>query len=908
MGLLADQGSSSMSDRDRPTRPSEPSTPVQARANRAGAGPTTRSLQTRKLADLPQGAVAEAPATQDVQLKSGHDEQRQYFDDPFGLGPSSYPPPPPPDEVPFVQRKESGTDDPSSGVHELAVSGTSGPAQSLPFLDQIQASFGAHDVAGVQAHTGEEARAASAGMGAAAFATGNHVAFGEAPDLHTAAHEAAHVVQQRAGVQLKGGVGVAGDDYERNADDAAAAVVRGDSAAPILDQYTSVSASAKWLHGGPVQKRDAAVPAKQHPNLLAPKKIEFNEVQVGDRAREERTLWNDSEGEIRIASASIGRDRDQKMFRIEAAPTRVMPTTNPSAEASGRLVVDFQPTSADLETDVLHLHLAPSPGEPVSHIVPIVLVGRGRTAGSAAAQDPSLAPDAKAPNDEPPLDLNAGRRDRNPDQCRPLAAGDLCGPNELGQGSIKELRATRIHNPGTAGEFRDPVATTLYPKDELELEIEIAGKPAGELSGWLRGTAGMLNVKSTTVQGQTIKIVAQAVRPGKAIGHLEVFQGGDVIVRTALRPIDIVPADNDGAENGSERVKTTDIDSAIKQISLTARSVLVAQTEGVHAAKAQLLSQLKKPTVPWHAELLAIGAEAALAFMTAGIGNRLGRALVAWKVGFRDLDLGKIPVFDLESAFGTGMREGLKGLARSNIVSGSEGHDDGTTVAESWAIDLFCEAQILALTKAQISLEGDLNNGAKSYKDLEAQQAGLGLSAAEAHRHALASTKDEATSDARHATALEWFKVLSQSTHGTVDEGKGAPGTDLGNAGRGHLDVHIAVDPAGGAPRATSMAIGGIANRAPSWLHGRIRDLGLPFVVHLGNMKIKKNEGGQVWIETLGTLAVLGGDLSLPFERLLYQRGTGRTDWIGEAEFRAGVDAGAERLLSEVEVMEVMIP
>lgn len=33
--------------------------------------------------------------------------------------------------------------------------------------------------------------------GAEAFATGNHVAFASSPSLHTAAHEAAHVVQQR---------------------------------------------------------------------------------------------------------------------------------------------------------------------------------------------------------------------------------------------------------------------------------------------------------------------------------------------------------------------------------------------------------------------------------------------------------------------------------------------------------------------------------------------------------------------------------------------------------------------------------------------------------------------------------------------------------------------------------------
>ena len=68
------------------------------------------------------------------------------------------------------------------------------------------------------AHVGGAATAANDAMGAEAYATGNHVAFRAAPDLHTAAHEAAHVVQQRAGVALKGGVGEAGDPYEQHAD------------------------------------------------------------------------------------------------------------------------------------------------------------------------------------------------------------------------------------------------------------------------------------------------------------------------------------------------------------------------------------------------------------------------------------------------------------------------------------------------------------------------------------------------------------------------------------------------------------------------------------------------------------------------------------------------------------------
>jgi hypothetical protein len=131
-----------------------------------------------------------------------------------------------------VQRKDDGA--PGHDVHQLAAQGISGTSASLPFRDQIQRSFGAHDVSGIQSHLAGPATAACEGMGAQAYATGNHVAFRQAPDLHTVAHEAAHVVQQRAGAQLAGGVGQAGDAYERNADQIADAVVAGRSAEALL--------------------------------------------------------------------------------------------------------------------------------------------------------------------------------------------------------------------------------------------------------------------------------------------------------------------------------------------------------------------------------------------------------------------------------------------------------------------------------------------------------------------------------------------------------------------------------------------------------------------------------------------------------------------------------------------------
>lgn len=124
-------------------------------------------------------------------------------------------------------------------VQETASKGVSGSGGSMPHLGKIQQSFGGHDVSGVKAHVGGAAGQASRAMGAKAYATGSSVAFKSTPDLHTAAHEAAHVVQQRSGVNLAGGVGKRGDSYERHANAVADRVVAGKSAEGMLGGSSS---------------------------------------------------------------------------------------------------------------------------------------------------------------------------------------------------------------------------------------------------------------------------------------------------------------------------------------------------------------------------------------------------------------------------------------------------------------------------------------------------------------------------------------------------------------------------------------------------------------------------------------------------------------------------------------------
>ena len=123
-------------------------------------------------------------------------------------------------------------------MHAVAAHGLTGSAQALPYLEQIQRSFGAgHDVSQIRAVVGGSAKQASERMGASGYASGRSVAFREWPDLALAAHEAAHVIQQRAGVNLEGGVGKQGDEYEQHADAVAERVVAGRSAESLLAPY-----------------------------------------------------------------------------------------------------------------------------------------------------------------------------------------------------------------------------------------------------------------------------------------------------------------------------------------------------------------------------------------------------------------------------------------------------------------------------------------------------------------------------------------------------------------------------------------------------------------------------------------------------------------------------------------------
>jgi hypothetical protein len=150
---------------------------------------------------------------------------------------------------PRLQRWSTGAGPALDGrdAHAVAAEGVTGTGGALPYLERIQAAFGHHDVSGVRAHVGGAAAGASELLGAQAYAAGDRVAFATEPDLFLVAHEAAHIVQQRGGVQLAGGVGAAGDAHEQHANQVADAVVRGESAVPLLDRYAGRGGAAAGL-------------------------------------------------------------------------------------------------------------------------------------------------------------------------------------------------------------------------------------------------------------------------------------------------------------------------------------------------------------------------------------------------------------------------------------------------------------------------------------------------------------------------------------------------------------------------------------------------------------------------------------------------------------------------------------
>ena len=156
------------------------------------------------------------------------------------------------EEAPAQPKPEPISRRSSRLIRSVAKSGFKGNPGSYPFQHRIQAAFGRHDISNLKAFNDAAAKQANRRLSSLAYASREKVAFRGYPDLHTAAHEAAHIIQQRRGVRLKDGAGRKGDPYERHADAVADRVVQGKPVETLLNRSPGSDGSA----GGALQFKD----------------------------------------------------------------------------------------------------------------------------------------------------------------------------------------------------------------------------------------------------------------------------------------------------------------------------------------------------------------------------------------------------------------------------------------------------------------------------------------------------------------------------------------------------------------------------------------------------------------------------------------------------------------------------
>lgn len=197
-------------------------------------------------------------------------------------------------------------------IHQIAAAGVQGNGSPLPHLEELQSAFHPHDLSNVRAFIGGPAQAAADALNAMAYTVGNRIAFATPPSLQLAAHEATHVIQQRGGVHLVGGVGQTGDAYERQADDVAAgmlAEVVGPAAATSAPVAGSHPARIGTVPGMSVVQTMPSDPAyrsgssKEEPDHIADGHAELT---IGDESGANLVWLNEIKESLTGVVSSIG--------------------------------------------------------------------------------------------------------------------------------------------------------------------------------------------------------------------------------------------------------------------------------------------------------------------------------------------------------------------------------------------------------------------------------------------------------------------------------------------------------------------------------------------------------------------------------------------------------------------------
>jgi hypothetical protein len=261
--------------------------------------------------------------------------------------------------------------------------------QSAPFLNEVQRSFGHHDISRVNVRTNSRAATEALAMGAGAYTQGQEISFSRKPDLHTMAHEAAHVVQQQSGVNVTGGVGREGDIYERHADEVADRVVRGQSSEDLLDRHPD---------GGKLQPGSEA---ERHAgsNVIQMRRIPSNVralLTATGGSGHGANYWADEEGALRLIDhameeltpAERARVRTRRLGALTDAQFNALPRLERRSRFAEAILAEF-PSLTLGDPALLDVH--PRNAADIANIA--VLAGRANTILTniaGGAQDPSL--------------------------------------------------------------------------------------------------------------------------------------------------------------------------------------------------------------------------------------------------------------------------------------------------------------------------------------------------------------------------------------------------------------------------------------------------------------------------------------------------------------------------------------
>jgi LysM repeat protein len=306
--------------------------------------------------------------------------------------------------------------------HDVAASGISGASTDFPHRATIESLFGRPISA--TAHTGSAAVDATAQLGTEAYAYGNSVAFhSPSPGLHVAAHEAAHVVQQHAGIQLAGGVGTPGDPHERQADTIADRVVAGQSAADLLSRLGDGESATRSI--------------QRYDHSVAPGETLYSIAQ----------RYGVTVDELRAANNL------QPNAVLHPGDVLHLPSFHYTVVAQDTLYAiasRFGITPAQIQAEN---HLADShitPGQvlviPMQHTVGAPAVSqasRQPAAGQPAAGQPASAPAQQAPAQQAPAQQAPAQQ--APAQQAPPARGHLPG-QDYTSGTVRERSFVRADN------------------------------------------------------------------------------------------------------------------------------------------------------------------------------------------------------------------------------------------------------------------------------------------------------------------------------------------------------------------------------------------------------------------------------------------------------------------------------